>query len=92
MLAGADMIRIHGEWIPVRAAVAQLQGLSAHADCDQLVTWLESAALPSSQVYVTHGELAAAESLALQIRRELGLKVTVPVDGRTLRLESHHGS
>jgi metallo-beta-lactamase family protein len=92
MLAGADAVRIHGEWIPVRAAVAQLQGLSAHADCDQLVAWLKSAALPSAQVYVTHGEPAAAESLALQIRRELGLQVTVPADGGSLRLESHHGS
>jgi metallo-beta-lactamase family protein len=86
MLAGASTVRIHGGWIPVRAGVAQLQGLSAHADCDQLVAWLKSAAAPPARVFVTHGELAAAESLALRIRRELGLQVTVPADGSAVDL------
>jgi len=92
MLAGADTIKIHGEWIPVRAGVAQLQGLSAHADGDQLVAWLRTAAAPPAQVFVTHGEPAAAESLALQVRRELGLPVTVAADGATVLLQSRHGS
>ncbi len=92
MLAGADTIKMLGEYIPVRAGVAQLQGLSAHADCDQLIAWLKSSAVASTQVFVTHGEPAASESLALRINSELALQVTVPAEGRTILLESHHRS
>ena len=44
LVGGADEVKIHGQWIPVRAEIAQLQSLSAHADRDQLVAWLKSAA------------------------------------------------
>jgi metallo-beta-lactamase family protein len=90
--SGVDTVRIHGEWIPVRAGVAQLQGLSAHADGDQLVAWLRSAASPPAQVFVTHGEPAAAEALALRIRGELSLPAAVAVHGRTVTVESRSGS
>ena len=33
MLQGAREIKIHGQWIPVRAEVDDLPMLSAHADC-----------------------------------------------------------
>ena len=86
MLAGADAIRIHGGEVPVRARVAQLQGLSAHADGDQLVSWLKSAPAPPGRVFVTHGEPVAAESLALRILRDLGLQANVPKDGAAVAM------
>lgn len=92
LLSGADAVKIHGEWVTVRAGVAQLQALSAHADGDQLVAWLGSAASPPAQVFVTHGEPAAAETLALRIRGELGLPATVAVDGGAVELEARGSS
>src|SRR5690606_40673188 len=35
MVAGADKVKIHGEYIPVRAEVQNLPMLSAHADSDR---------------------------------------------------------
>lgn len=32
MVNGAESVKIHGEYVPVRAEVANLEGLSGHAD------------------------------------------------------------
>ena len=40
MVAGADSIKIHGEYVPVRAQVKNLDMLSAHADADEILRWL----------------------------------------------------
>ena len=37
MVAGAETIKIHGEYIPVRAEVKNLPMLSAHADADEIM-------------------------------------------------------
>jgi metallo-beta-lactamase family protein len=42
MIGGARTIKIHGEYIPVEADVANLTMLSAHADSDELMRWLGS--------------------------------------------------
>jgi len=78
MLGGATQIRIHGAWIPVRAEVARLDGLSAHADREGLLRWV--AALPSApqHVYVTHGEPVAADSLRQAIEERHGWACSVP--------------
>lgn len=84
MVRGADSIKIHGAWIPVRAEIVQLQSTSGHADCDQLVAWLKSGPAPPRRVFVTHGEPAAADALRQHIRREIPIDVTVPEHGETI--------
>ena len=91
-LGGADEVKIHGQWIPVRAEIAQLQSLSAHADRDQLVAWLKSAASPPTELFVTHGEPAAADALRQYIRRDNPLEVTVPEHGESVLLETRSAS
>jgi metallo-beta-lactamase family protein len=84
MVRGADSIKIHGAWIPVRAEIVQLKSTSGHADCDQLVAWLKGSASPPKRVFVTHGEPAAADALRQHIRREIPSDVTVPEHGETI--------
>ena len=87
MLSGADAVKIHGEWIPVRAEVAQLQSASSHADREELVGWLKRTAKPPLRVFITHGEPAAADTLRQYIRREIDLDVCVPEHGETFSLD-----
>ena len=63
MVGGARTVKIHGQQVPIRAEVVQLDSLSAHADRDELLAW--SGALPSApqRVFVTHGEPVAADLL-----------------------------
>src|SRR5207253_2236862 len=55
MVGGAREIKIHGEWIPVRAEVTTLDGLSAHADRGDLLAWIDALPRAPRHVYVTHG-------------------------------------
>ena len=71
----------HSGFLPrttVRAEVASLQGLSAHADRDGLVRWI--AALPRAprHVYVTHGEPQASDALRQAIEERHGWPCSVP--------------
>lgn len=86
LVGGARELKIHGEWIPVRAEVAQLQGLSAHADAGQLVAWLMSGPAVPARVFCTHGEPAAADSLRQLIRRAMTAEVTAAELGETVVL------
>jgi metallo-beta-lactamase family protein len=75
---GVPQVRILGEYYPVKARIVQLQGLSAHADRDHLLTWLTALKSPPKEVFVVHGEPASAESFAAFVREKTGWQVTVP--------------
>jgi metallo-beta-lactamase family protein len=47
------------------------------------VDWLKHMATPPSQVYVVHGEAAAADALRQRIERELHWRAVVPEHGST---------
>jgi metallo-beta-lactamase family protein len=71
-------VRIHGEDVPIRAEVAALDNLSAHADAAEIVQWLRGFDAPPKQTFVTHGEPAAADAMRMRIERELGWTCRVP--------------
>jgi metallo-beta-lactamase family protein len=78
MLAGAATIRIHGEDIPVRAEVAMLANLSAHADGAEIVEWMKQFTKAPKRTFITHGEPAAADAMRLRIERELHWECHIP--------------
>ncbi len=76
--AGERYVKIHGEWVPINAQVANLQMLSAHADADELIRWAGGFAKPPRRVFVVHGEPQAADTLRRRLDHELGWEATVP--------------
>ncbi len=78
LLGGADSIRMFGETIPVRAEIAVLSNLSAHADAPEMLDWLKSLPSAPHQIFVTHGEPDAADALRGRIEHELGWSAEVP--------------
>ena len=78
MLAGADSIKIHGQYVPVRAEVAVLHNLSAHADYTEILGWLDHFRSPPRQTFITHGEPVAADALRLRIEEEKTWPCRVP--------------
>ena len=79
MLEGAEEIRIHGADIPVRAEIAKLDMLSAHADRDGILRWLSGFRRPPRQTFIVHGEPAASDALRAAIERRLDWECTVPM-------------
>jgi metallo-beta-lactamase family protein len=85
LVDGSDTIAIHGLPVPVRARVYQLQGLSAHADREELLRWCQALPAPPQRIFLNHGEDPARKALSVAIaalgwpRPELPLsRQTVP--------------
>jgi metallo-beta-lactamase family protein len=77
LAGGATQIKIHGRFVPVRAEVARLDCLSAHADQRELIAWLGAGPRPR-QIFLTHGEPGALDALRVAIREQLGWDAAVP--------------
>lgn len=78
LLKGEKTIKIHGEILPVRAQIASLCNLSAHADSEEIMTWLKPHPHVPRKVFVVHGEQAAAENLRSLIAKNLNWPCVVP--------------
>lgn len=86
MLHGAESIKIHGEYFPVRAELHNLSMLSAHADTDEIMRWLRNFQRPPKKVFLVHGEPEAADTLRLRIKDELGWSCDVAEHLQTVEL------
>ncbi len=83
---GAKMLRMLGSEVPVRAAVVEMSGLSGHAGHAELRRWLDPLN-PPRQVFLTHGELQSATSLANELRRDRSWNTLVPKMGQSVELD-----
>lgn len=63
LASGAREIKIHGEYVRVRAEVASLGSLSAHADRHELLQWIGQLPAAPRRVFLVHGEPVAADRL-----------------------------
>jgi len=86
LIDGAKEVKMHGEYVPVRARVEQLGEFSVHADSNELLAWLKTASIAPNQVFVVHGEAGVAESFSEQIHAKLGWKSVAPKDGESYPL------
>lgn len=78
LVGGAPTVKIHGQHVPVRAEVVQLQSYSAHADREELLAWIGALPAPPQRVCVTHGEPVAADALRQAIEERHRWRCTVP--------------
>ena len=87
ILDGAREVRIHGESVAVRADVRQVPALSAHADQDGLLEWVDAIAKPPRTVFLVHGEPGPREALAAALRSKYGWTVALPEEGQSVELK-----
>jgi metallo-beta-lactamase family protein len=79
LVDGWDVVPIFGAPVPRRAQVVRFNGLSAHADRDDLLAYVRAIKPLPSRVFIVHGEDRQAFSLATAMRAEHpGIEVTVP--------------
>ena len=63
--------------MPVKAAVANVESFSVHADRKEIVSWLSHIANPT-QTFIVHGERESQEAIKTALEGELGWKATIP--------------
>jgi metallo-beta-lactamase family protein len=78
LAGGAGEVKIHGAYVPVRAEVVHLDGFSSHADYEEILAWLGGLETAPREVFVTHGEPAAADALRRRIEERFGWACRVP--------------
>jgi len=86
LLEGARVVRIHKGEVPVLAEIAELRGMSGHADGGEILRWMSEIKAPPRHVFLTHGEPEAAEALAARLSRERGFATSVPALGDSVEL------
>jgi metallo-beta-lactamase family protein len=74
---GAKTLSLYGQMVPVLAEIVEMGQLSAHAGKSELMRWLAGLQVPPQQVYLTHGEPVAAQSLQQAITEKFRWKAAV---------------
>lgn len=70
MLNGAEFVKIHGEWLPIKAKIEVLHGLSGHADYMEIQQWLAQSRLAKdTAIKLVHGESVALEAMRDHLHR-----------------------
>jgi metallo-beta-lactamase family protein len=87
MVAGAREVKMLGGWVPIRCEVAKIDGLSAHADYEEILAWLATVPAKPRRVFITHGEPQAADALRVRIRERFGWECAIPKLGEVVELE-----
>ena len=82
---GAKTIRIFGDTLPVKAAIGEIGGYSAHADRNELLRWLGTLTT-KPRLFAVHGDPPAAEAFAATVSERLGFDARAAARGTTVTL------
>ena len=85
LVDGAEEVKMHGEMVPVRAKIANIQAFSVHADADEMFDWVSGATEKPGKVFLVHGESGAADALASRFKAA-GWNCDVPTDASSFPL------
>jgi len=83
---GCEEIKVHGEYVPVNAAVKVLDNMSAHADYKEIIQWLSQSSMKPKKVFVTHGEPSAADELRRRLAETFDWDCMVPEQDEKFKL------
>lgn len=81
LIEGSSEVRLFGETIQVEAHIEQMDGMSAHADREGLITWLNAFENKPQQVFLVHGDELVCNSFEQLLEKEYGYKVKSPYSG-----------
>ncbi|WP_163931218.1 MBL fold metallo-hydrolase RNA specificity domain-containing protein [Paraferrimonas sp. SM1919] len=87
LIRGEATVKIHGDWIPVKAKVDMIEGLSAHGDHQDILNWLmESDLDKNTPIILVHGEEPALESFRDYLNQHSPFQASVATYKSILRL------
>lgn len=79
IIEGAPMVKLFGEEIAVKAKIYTIGGLSAHADQEGLLNWLNKFKRKRRRIFVIHGEEETALGFVNVIKNQLNIDAYAPL-------------
>ncbi len=80
LVDGAKKVKLFGEQVRVNAQIVVLEGLSGHADKEELIAWVKGIYPPPQKIFLVHGEENALLLLEASLN-SLGYNTAVPYVG-----------
>jgi metallo-beta-lactamase family protein len=78
LLEGAHELKFFGKFYPVKAKIHHIQSLSAHADQNEILDWLNTIKNIPEQVFLVHGEPTALDTLRVKLKDTFNWRAVVP--------------
>ena len=78
LLEGEKELKVYGKTVSFQMEVAEIQGLSAHADHAELIDWMSKIKNKPARIFIVHGEKEGAEALQKGIKETYGWDAEIP--------------
>lgn len=79
ILEGAREIKIYGKHYPFKMQIKQLEGLSAHGDQNDLLSWVGNIKNTPRNIFIVHGEKEQAAALQKKLQEEKQWNAQLPL-------------
>lgn len=86
LVNGVKQIRIYGDDVNVFANIIHMEELSAHADRDELLSWMKKIKEKPKKVFIIHGESAASTELQNSLQIAGFMNCEIPLHGSSEEL------
>jgi metallo-beta-lactamase family protein len=71
-------LKIQGQAISGRARIARNDSMSAHADRNEILRWLETMPAAPQRLFLVHGEPIPMDALKQRVQEHFGWNVATP--------------
>ena len=87
MINGQDSVKIHGQWLSIRATIEVMHGLSGHADYVDIENWLQQSHLrKGTPIQLVHGDPEALEAMSDYLKQQTDYQIEIASYKKILRL------
>ena len=86
LVDGAHEVKIHGQLVAVNARIAKNDSMSAHADRNEIVRWLETLPAAPGRLCLVHGEPGPMDALKQRIADRFGWQAMTPAHREVVNL------
>lgn len=88
IIKGEPEVKIHGQFVPIKAQVEVIDSLSAHADYQEILLWLENFKKPPKTVFLNHGEPSSLLALKEKIEERFHWHCVIPEYMSSVKLKT----